>query len=134
MKSMKEIGLDASERLTRYVGSWAFVLIYTVTVISWAILHKLQILTYDSTDLTLENIWLAYLAGIQASIVLMADRKSAYEDKIKHAVALQKEEEGLQMLSSLMESVKELEALVQEMEEDDERIEKERTGVEDRGA
>jgi uncharacterized membrane protein len=131
---MKEIGLDASERLTRYVGSWAFVLIYTVTVISWAILHKLQILTYDSTDLTLENIWLAYLAGIQASIVLMADRKSAYEDKIKHAVALQKEEEGLQMLSSLMESVKELEALVQEMEEDDERIEKERTGVEDRGA
>jgi uncharacterized membrane protein len=131
MMSRREIGVNASEILTKYVGSWTFVLLYTVAVIAWAVLHKFQILTMDSTDLSLQNIWLAYLAGIQASIVLMADRRCAYEDQVKHELALQKEEEGLRMLSSLIDTVKELETLVQEMEEDDERIEKEGTGIED---
>jgi uncharacterized membrane protein len=118
-KRLKKIGFEASEALAKYAGTWLFVIAYTLLIVLWVFLHKNDYVNIDSNDLTFLNILLAYLAGIQASIVLMADRKSSYEERKRHDYALEKEEEGLRILASLSEKIAEIESLVQELEDED---------------
>jgi uncharacterized membrane protein len=126
-KKLKEIGMEASESLSRYAGTWSFVIIYTLLIVSWIFLHKNDYVNIDSNDLTFLNILLAYMSGIQASIVLMADKKCSYEERKRHDYALEKEEEGLRILASLSEKISEIESLVQELEDEDNEEERKRT-------
>jgi uncharacterized membrane protein len=118
-KKFREFGIETSETLAKYAGTWFFVVIYTTLIILWVVLHKLKYINIDTGDLTFLNILLAYLAGIQASIVLMADRKCSYEERKRHDYALEKEEEGLRILASLSKQISEIESIVQELEDDD---------------
>lgn len=66
------IRTHVSDILTNAVGTWTFVIIYSLLILFWIFLHRTNRLPYD-TDLTYLNFFLCWLSGIQASIVMMSD-------------------------------------------------------------
>ena len=81
MKRSDKIGVAFSDAVATFVGTWKFIIIYTVSMIVWIILHVYGVLAIDSSDFIKWNLWLSYFAGIQASILLMASNRELQKDR-----------------------------------------------------
>jgi len=80
------LGIRLSDTISKFVGTWTFIFLYTLSMVIWIGLHLLGILHIDSADFIKWNLWLSYFAGTQASIVLMSSERQAQIDrkKIRH--------------------------------------------------
>lgn len=126
----EESGLNLSDRVSRFVGTWTFVFLYTVSMAIWIGLHLSGILHIDSEDFMKWNLWLSYFAGTQASIVLMSSSRQAYLDRkkqdenmgvdIETLKATKKTAEKIQQLAQNIEMIEEvIEQFVEEQKKDD---------------
>lgn len=73
-----------SDLFTEAIATWHFIILYTIIIFFWIVLHKKNILTFD-TDLTYCSFFLCWLSGIQASIIMMSDgrKESKHYDDTK---------------------------------------------------
>ncbi len=79
-------GQRAADAVARFGGSWAFIGLFALVLVSWVILNSF-ILTrnggkgFDPYPYILLNLFLSMLASIQAPVILMSQNRQAEKDR-----------------------------------------------------
>ncbi|MAG37918.1 hypothetical protein CMI45_00830 [Candidatus Pacearchaeota archaeon] len=79
----------ASDSLTKWMGSWTFILIFIILMIAWIWLNgyylakALSGIPFDPFPYILLNLVLSTLAAIQAPIILMSQNRESQKDRIR---------------------------------------------------
>ncbi|WP_338642151.1 DUF1003 domain-containing protein [Burkholderia pyrrocinia] len=79
-------GQRAADAVAAFGGSWIFITCFMVVMVVWVILNSLILATYGKTfdpyPYILLNLFLSMLAAIQAPIILMAQNRQSYKDRV----------------------------------------------------
>lgn len=86
----RTFGERAADRIAAFGGSWTFIIIFLVGLMSWAFLNT-EILgpraeAFDPYPYVFLNLILSMLAAIQAPIIMMAQNRQADRDRISAEV------------------------------------------------
>lgn len=80
-------GQRAADAVARFGGSWAFIFVFAIVLISWVVLNSYILVSYDQTfdpyPYILLNLFLSMLASIQAPIILMSQNRQAEKDRLE---------------------------------------------------
>ena len=77
-------GERAADALTKYAGSWGFIIGFIIVMILWIVANGSWILfgkAWDPYPFILLNLCLSCLAAIQAPIILMSQNREAQKDR-----------------------------------------------------
>ena len=107
-KKLQLFGIKISDIVSGFVGTWAFIFLYTLAMCLWIGLHWAGILHIDSEDFIKWNLWLSYFAGTQASIVLMSSSRQAYQDRQKQQECLDFDLQTLKMTKDNNKKIQQL--------------------------
>ncbi len=83
-KLPKTFGQKAADELTKWAGSWAFILSFLALLVLWIVLNTSWILfgeAWDPKPFILLNLILSCLAAFQAPIILMSQNREAQKDR-----------------------------------------------------
>ena len=81
-KLPKSFGQRASDELTKYAGSWGFILGFLGFLLIWMVINVYGwIHTWDPYPFILLNLVLSCLAAIQAPIILMSQNRQSQKDR-----------------------------------------------------
>jgi len=85
-RTPKTLGERAADNLTKWAGSWIFILIFAVFLAIWIGVNSLWMIfgkTWDPYPFILLNLALSCLAAIQAPIILMSQNRENQRDRIR---------------------------------------------------
>jgi uncharacterized membrane protein len=78
------LGQRLADSITTFGGSWPFIIILIVLIISWTMLNTVALVKrWDPYPFILLNLALSCLAAIQAPVILMSQKRSADRDRAK---------------------------------------------------
>lgn len=83
----RTFGQKAADSLTKWAGSWAFIIIFMTAVVVWVIINGIYLVKaytlepFDPFPFILLNLGLSLLAAIQAPIILMSQNREAQKDR-----------------------------------------------------
>ncbi len=89
IKVRRTFGQKAADALTKWAGSWAFILSILFFLLIWMLINSYFLIKYqqgnpfDPYPFILLNLILSCLAAIQAPIILMSQNRQAQRDRIK---------------------------------------------------
>lgn len=124
-ESKTSFGDRLADQIAHFGGSWKFITIFAALLIAWIIWNTLPF-TYhfDSAPFILLNLFLSFLAGFQAPVIMMSQNRQAERDKreasIDFAINYKAEREIDDMqddLARIESKVSELLALRKEIKE-----------------
>ena len=82
----KTFGQRAADAVAKFGGSWTFIMLFAVTLITWVVLNSIILANYNKAfDLypyILLNLFLSMLASIQAPIILMSQNRQGEKDRL----------------------------------------------------
>ena len=81
------LGQKMADKVASFGGSWMFIIIFMVVLVSWIILNsfiliKLSSSSFDPYPYIFLNLILSMLAAIQAPIIMMSQNRQAYKDRL----------------------------------------------------
>ncbi len=85
----RTFGQKAADALTKYAGSWGFIICFFIFILMWISFNIYFFINYkignpfDPYPFILLNLVLSCLAAIQAPIILMSQNRHAQKDRIK---------------------------------------------------
>ncbi len=80
----RTFGQKAADNLSRWAGSWAFIISFLVFLGIWMLVNVYAwINTWDPYPFILLNLVLSCLAALQAPVILMSQNREAEKDRIK---------------------------------------------------
>ena len=80
----RTLGQKSADALTKWVGSWAFIIIFLVFIILWIGTNIYAwVEGWDPYPFILLNLVLSTVAAIQAPIILMSQNRQAQRDRLK---------------------------------------------------
>ena len=88
-KTPRTFGQKAADAITKWAGSWTFIILFFVFLGIWMSTNGIFVLKYLTGDLIdpypfiLLNLALSCLAAIQAPIILMSQNREAQKDRMK---------------------------------------------------
>lgn len=107
-KIPRTAGQKASDLVTRWAGSWVFILIFMALLVLWIVLNSVWIFfgtTWDPRPFILLNLILSVLAALQAPIILMSQNRENQRDRLRaqydYAVNRKAEKEIQEMKTQL---------------------------------
>ena len=79
------LGQRCADRMAQFAGSWFFVIVFAIIVLSWAFLNTRFILgtPFDPYPYVFLNLILACIASLQAPIIMMSQNRDAEKDRLK---------------------------------------------------
>lgn len=78
----RSLGEKLSDDLTKYAGSWGFIIFFIIIVAGWIIVNNaLKENSFDPYPFILLNLALSMLAAIQAPIILMSQNREEQRDR-----------------------------------------------------
>lgn len=85
LTAKETFGQKTADILTRFCGSWRFIIAFFLILIVWILLNTLPLFfaPFDKYPFILLNLALSCLAAIQAPIILMSQNRQADHDRIK---------------------------------------------------
>ena len=78
------LGQRAADRIADFGGSWAFIGIFALVMLSWMLLNSyvLAARPFDPYPFILLNLVLSCLAAIQAPVIMMSQNRQAAKDRL----------------------------------------------------
>ncbi|MDH5766253.1 MAG: DUF1003 domain-containing protein [Gammaproteobacteria bacterium] len=80
-------GEDLADKVSRFVGSWSFILFFSAIMVCWVIYNSFLVLDplkpFDPYPYILLNLGLSTLAAIQAPVIMMSQNRQSEKDKLK---------------------------------------------------
>ena len=109
----RTLGQKLADDLTKYAGSWGFIIIFLFIIIAWISLNAFILLEkpYDPYPFILLNLGLSMVAAIQAPIILMSQNRQAERDRKKAELDYQvnkKAEKEIEDMQKDLHEIKEL--------------------------
>lgn len=84
LKSQKTTGQRAADRLAKIAGSWHFIILFLVFLLTWMSFNIYAwIDNWDPYPFILLNLVLSCIAAIQAPIILMSQNREAERDRLR---------------------------------------------------
>lgn len=83
-KPVLTFGQKAADKLTKWAGSWTFILSFTAFLLLWMLMNTSWLVfgtTWDEKPFILLNLILSCLAAFQAPIILMSQNREAQKDR-----------------------------------------------------
>ena len=81
-----DLGQRAADAVASFGGSWTFITIFIVTLVSWVILNSVILAQlgkpFDPYPYILLNLVLSMIAAIQAPIILMSQNRQSEKDRL----------------------------------------------------
>ena len=76
-------GEKASDNISKWAGSWTFILSFTAFLAAWMILNTSMVLfgKWDERPFILLNLILSCMAAFQAPVILMSQNRAAKKDR-----------------------------------------------------
>jgi len=84
LQTTRTFGQKAADIITKWAGSWTFILSFLVFLFIWMSLNTVWIIfgsSWDPYPFILLNLVLSCLAAIQAPIILMSQNRAAERDR-----------------------------------------------------
>jgi len=85
-KLPRTLGQKASDNLTKWVGSWAFIISISILLFIWILINTSWLLfgrSWDPYPFILLNFILSTLAAVQIPIILMSQNRQSQKDRIQ---------------------------------------------------
>lgn len=80
------LGQRAADAVATFGGSWTFIALFSVTLITWVGLNSFILVrsgaVFDPYPYILLNLFLSMLAAIQAPVILMSQNRQAQKDRL----------------------------------------------------
>lgn len=104
----RTLGERVADKIARFGGSWIFISIFLLILVSWMIVNSFQFLNepFDPYPYILLNLVLSCLAAIQAPIIMMSQNRQAAKDRLSQESDYQvnlKSELQIRQLNARME-------------------------------
>jgi len=81
MNKIKELGFILADKITNFIGSWAFILIQTIVVLIWIVLNITVLIThFDPYPFILLNLFFSTEAAYATPLILMASKRQSEKD------------------------------------------------------
>lgn len=118
----RTFGQRAADGVAKVAGSWTFIIIFFVGLLTWAFLNT-EILgsrhqAFDPYPYVFLNLVLSMLAAVQAPIIMMSQNRQSVRDRldaeidhevnVRAEVAIQSVDERIQMLEQKLEDATQL--------------------------
>lgn len=82
-KEKRSVGQSAADALTRFCGSWTFIIALLCGIVGWIILNIIAWeYNWDPAPFILLNLVLACFTSLQAPIILMSQKRAAERDRM----------------------------------------------------
>jgi len=82
LKIPKTFGQKAADNLTKWAGSWTFILLFLISLLLWILTNIYAwINAWDPYPFILLNLVLSCIAAIQAPIILMSQNRESQKDR-----------------------------------------------------
>lgn len=110
------LGDKASDILTEFMGSWGFIVVFSIGIGSWIIANILMFVNHwDPYPFILLNLMLSCLSAYQAPIILMSQNRQADRDRItaKYDYAVNRKAE--REIQDMQKDLDEIKHLLKEM-------------------
>lgn len=82
-------GQKLADNVAKFGGSWTFIIIFALILLTWVILNSVILARYNSSfdpyPYILLNLFLSMLASIQAPIIMMSQNRQATKDRMDAA-------------------------------------------------
>jgi uncharacterized membrane protein len=83
-KIPRTFGQKAADGLTKWAGSWSFIIIIGILITTWIYLNiTAYIKHWDPWPFIILNLCLSTLAALQAPVILMSQNRQSQKDRIK---------------------------------------------------
>jgi len=85
-KLPKTSGQQAADWITKWAGSWTFIILFFIFLACWMVVNTIWIIfrkTWDPYPFILLNLALSCLAAIQAPIILMSQNRENQRDRLR---------------------------------------------------
>lgn len=77
-------GARAADGIAKFAGSWTFILIFLLCLVSWIILNALMMSrAVDPYPFILLNLILSCIAAIQAPVIMMSQNRQEEKDRLR---------------------------------------------------
>jgi uncharacterized membrane protein len=77
-------GQVIADKLTKFAGSWTFIIIFLSVLFVWMLINGLMIIfRWDPYPFILLNLVLSCIAALQAPIILMSQNRTTERDRVK---------------------------------------------------
>jgi uncharacterized membrane protein len=110
-------GARVADRVTRFLGSWTFVVIQTVIVIIWIVGNTILLFHFDPYPFILLNLAFSTQAAYAAPLILLAGNRSAQRDRLTLEHAADKADVEERQNDRLLRGNKEILERVERLEE-----------------
>jgi uncharacterized membrane protein len=78
------LGQRAADAVAKFVGSWAFIFIFLVTLVAWMVLNILLAAgAFDPYPFILLNLVLSCIAAVQAPLIMMSQNRQEQKDRAR---------------------------------------------------
>ncbi len=108
----RTFGQKAADLLTKWAGSWTFIIILTFLLLCWITANVLLLIyRWDPYPFILLNLFLSFMAAYQAPIILMSQNRAADWDRKKSAQDLaldKKTEAGIRVIQDELTEIKKM--------------------------
>lgn len=80
-------GQRLADRMARFGGSWAFIVLFMLALLGWVAINTLVLLRhpFDPYPFVFLNLILSMLAAVQAPVIMMSQNRQAEKDRITAA-------------------------------------------------
>jgi len=85
-KLPRTFGQKTADLMTKWAGSWTFIISFTVILIFWVLLNTSWIIfgsAWDPRPFILLNLVLSTLAAFQAPVILMSQNRAGERDRLR---------------------------------------------------
>ena len=82
-KQNETFGDRVADKITKIAGSWTFIIIFVVFLLTWIILNLYAIDNLDPYPFILLNLVLSCVAALQAPIIMMTQNRAAKKDSLR---------------------------------------------------
>lgn len=73
-----------ADKITEIAGSWSFIIIFVIVLISWMIINVLLAFNaFDPYPFILLNLFLSCVSALQAPIIMMSQNRAAQKDTLR---------------------------------------------------
>ena len=82
-KQSEKAGDKIADKLTEIAGSWPFIIVFSLFLLSWIILNIYMFENVDPYPFILLNLILSCIAALQAPVIMMSQNRAAKKDSLR---------------------------------------------------
>jgi len=78
---LKTIGVWLADKIASGIGSWAFVIIQSIILLTWIVMNVTHVASFDPYPFILLNLFLSFEAAYATPLLLMSSNRSTARDR-----------------------------------------------------